>query len=68
MRDLNVLIQNDFLNKIGGGRSVKYKEMQTHPMHKYVDIDEYFETSQEEENLYQNLLSLKFLKNWKMFF
>lgn len=51
VRDLNVLIQNDFLNKTGGGRSVKYREIQNHPMHKYVDIDEYFKTSQDDRKL-----------------
>ncbi|MEK7104931.1 MAG: Fic family protein [Patescibacteria group bacterium] len=62
VRDLNVLIQNDFLNKIGGGRSVKYKEMQTHPMHKYVDIDEYFETSQEERKLVSESFEFEIFK------
>ncbi|MBU3969070.1 Fic family protein [Patescibacteria group bacterium] len=51
VRDLNVLIQNNFINKIGGGRSVKYREVQSHPMHKYVDIDEYFKTSQDDRKL-----------------
>ncbi|KKQ35833.1 MAG: Fic family protein [Candidatus Nomurabacteria bacterium GW2011_GWB1_37_5] len=51
VRDLNVLLQNNFLNKIGGGRSTKYKEVQKHPLHKYVDIDDYFKIPQEERSL-----------------
>lgn len=51
VRDLNVLIQNGFINKIGGGRSTKYKEVQNNPIHKYIDIDEYFETPQDDRKL-----------------
>ncbi len=51
VRDLNVLLENNFVFKTGGGRSTKYREKQHHPLHNYVDIDEYFKTPQEERVL-----------------
>lgn len=51
VRDLNVLLQNDFINKIGGGRGTRYSEKSKHSLHKYVDIDDYFNTSQDERIL-----------------
>ena len=51
VRDLAVLIQNNFIQTIGGGRSTKYRELKQHPDHRYVDIDEYFNKEKDERNL-----------------
>lgn len=68
VRDLNVLIQNDFINKVGGGRSTKYSVMEGHPLHKYVDIDEYFKTNQDERKLASESFEFEIFKNLENIF
>ncbi|MFA5838870.1 MAG: Fic family protein [Candidatus Paceibacterota bacterium] len=62
VRDLNLLIQNSFINKVGGGRSIKYREVQNNPIHKYVDIDEYFEMPQDNRKLTSQYFEFEIFK------
>jgi len=68
VRDLNILLQNDFINKIGGGRSIKYKEKSTSPIHKYVDVDEYFNRPQDERVLVSESFDFDILKKLNQVF
>jgi len=51
IRDLNTLIENNLVEKVGGGRSVKYKQKENNSLHKYIDIDDYFKKHQDERYL-----------------
>src|SRR3990167_9599473 len=51
VRDLKVLLKNDFISKIAGGRSTKYTEKSKNPLHRYIDMDDYFKTPQDERML-----------------
>lgn len=51
IRDLNILIENNLIEKVGGGRSVKYKQKENDSLHKYIDMDDYFQKHQDERNL-----------------
>ncbi|HAE36235.1 TPA: cell filamentation protein Fic [Candidatus Nomurabacteria bacterium] len=51
IRDLNILIENNLVEKVGGGRSVRYKQKEDNSLHKYIDIDDYFKKHQDERNL-----------------
>ncbi|TSD03200.1 MAG: Uncharacterized protein Athens071416_261 [Parcubacteria group bacterium Athens0714_16] len=68
VRDLNVLIQNSFINKVGGGRSIKYREVQNSPIHKYVDIDEYFEMPQDDRKLASRYFEFEIFKKLENIF
>jgi Fe2+ or Zn2+ uptake regulation protein len=51
VRDLNTLIQGGFIEKKGDRRHTIYKECDKHPLHTYVDTDQYFQTPQEKRVL-----------------
>ncbi|MFA5773464.1 MAG: Fic family protein [Candidatus Paceibacterota bacterium] len=51
IRDLNILIENNLVKKVGGGRSTKYTPKENDTLHKYIDIDDYFKKPQDERVL-----------------
>ena len=51
IRDLNILLKNNFIEKQGGGRSTKYITKNNNSFHKYIDIDDYFKIPQDERPL-----------------
>lgn len=48
IRDLNQLVKNDFLEKIGKGRSVVYQLSSSYQSKKIIDVDGYFAVDQEK--------------------
>lgn len=68
VRDLAVLIQNNFIQTIGGGRSTKYRELKQHPNHKYIDINEYFEKEKDERKLTSESFDSKIFKKLENIF
>lgn len=59
VRDLNTLLENDLMERIGGGRSIKYKGKLGSTYHKYVNIDDYFKIPQDERHLVSEYFDFK---------
>ena len=68
VRDLNILLENDLVERLGGGRSVKYKGKLGSTYHKYVDIDDYFKVPQDERPLASEYFDFKIFEKIEKIF
>jgi len=51
IRDLDVLVRGEILEKIGKGRSLKYQEIVRNNLLSFFDVEKYFQTSPDQRNL-----------------
>lgn len=68
IRDINDLIQNRLIKKIGKGRGVYYREAVENKLLGYIDIDEYFKKGPDERRVAFEKFNFDILKNLKDIF
>lgn len=63
IRDLNILLEKNFLKKEGRGRNVKYKEKIKTPLLAYFDPEEYFKKGPDQRELLFERFNFDIFKN-----
>lgn len=68
IRDINILLKNEFINKEGRGRNIKYSEKTGNPLLFYFNVQEYFKKGPDQRQIFYGRFNFDIFKKFKNIF